>query len=428
VTRQALTFVPTPRLGRLALVAAVALAFAVATGRGELAMVAVAPLLLVAVSPRSSLPGTAEVSTELDPVRCIEDDELTLTVRVTVDAHRVEVAPVTWPHTYTSRRAAADDTEQRERVSREHTATGRWSVEPGRWGRYRGGPLQVRVVAGNGMYAARFDVPLPEVVVYPGAAAVAAAIAPRQLPAPLGEHASRSVGSGVEFAGTRPYAPGDRRRDIDWRTSARHGGLYVRQYAAERAFDLVLVLDVGADAGPPGQSTLDLTVRAATGLAQTYLRAHDRVGLVTLGGSMKWLTPAAGPRQFHRIIESVMAVRLDESQVGGSVARLPRATLPAGAFVCVVSPMLDGRATEAVRDLRARGFAPLVVDVLTTEPAIRRRSDAGALTLRVWRMQREALRVELAALGVPVLSWDGSADLTGALMHSMRSLRPEGRS
>ena len=43
-------------------------------------------------------------------------------------------------------------------------------------------------------------------------------------------------------------------------------------------------------------------------------------------------------------------------------------------------------------------------------------------------MQREALRVELAALGVPVLSWDGYADLTGALVHSMRSLRPEGRS
>ena len=39
------------------------------------------------------------------------------------------------------------------------------------------------------------------------------------------------------------YAPGDRQRDVDWRTSARHGELFVRQYAEERAFDLVLVLD-----------------------------------------------------------------------------------------------------------------------------------------------------------------------------------------
>ena len=44
-------------------------------------------------------------------------------------------------------------------------------------------------------------------------------------------------------------------------------------------------------AGP----ALDLTVRAATGLAQTYLRSHDRVGLVTFGGPLHWLVPADRP-------------------------------------------------------------------------------------------------------------------------------------
>jgi uncharacterized protein (DUF58 family) len=256
-------------------------------------------------------------------------------------------------------------------------------------------------------------------------------VAPAELAAPLGEHPSRAAGSGVEFAGVRPYTPGDRRRDVDWRTSARHGELFVRQYAAERAFDVVLVLDTTTDAGPPGTSSLDLTVRAATGLAQTYLRTHDRVGLVTFGGPLRWLPPATGPYQLFRVCEAVMSVRPDEEErAAGSVRygldNLPRRMLPARAFVCLVTPLLDDRPLGAVRLLRDRGFSPLVVDVLTSEPAVRSRA-AGDLELRAWRLHRKALSWELATLGVPVLPWDGEGDLTGALLHAMRALRPEVR-
>ena len=82
-------------------------------------------------------------------------------------------------------------------------------------------------------------------MVFPGAAALARAVAPTRAGRAAGRAPSRAVGSGVEFAGVRPYAQGDRQRDVDWRVSARHGDLFVRQYAAERAFDLVLVLDTG---------------------------------------------------------------------------------------------------------------------------------------------------------------------------------------
>jgi uncharacterized protein (DUF58 family) len=215
---------------------------------------------------------------------------------------------------------------------------------------------------------------------------------------------------------------------VDWRTSARHGDLFVRQYAAERAFDLVLVLDTGTDAGEPGESTLDLTVRAATGLAQTYLRSHDRVGLVTFGGPLRWLAPAAGPRQLYRVCEAAMSVRPDrfEREAGAvehGLENLPRGMLPHRAFVAVVTPLLDDGPLDAVRVLRDRGFAPLVVDVLTTEPRARPGS-AAALAVRVWRMHREALTLELGSLGVPVVPWDGVGDLTGALQHAMRASRP----
>ena len=100
----------------------------------------------------------------------------------------------------------------------------------------------------------------------------------------------------------------------------------MRQYAAERAFDLVLVLDTAVDAGEPGRSSLDLTVRAATGLAQTYLRSHDRVGLVTFGGPLRWLAPATGPRQLYRVTEALMSVRPDGSEQDGRDGRATAST------------------------------------------------------------------------------------------------------
>lgn len=418
----ALSFAPTARLRRLALVAGLSVVGAVATAHGELLALAAAPLVLLAVASRSRLPSTATVTARLGPLRCVEDDELVLEVEVDVaGADRVEADVVLPPHTV----ATYDGKPEPD------AATARWLLHPRRWGRHRVGPVRLGILAGGGCYRARLSVDVAEVVVYPAAAALARAVAPTELAAPLGEHPSRAVGSGVEFAGIRPYAPGDRRRDVDWRTSARHGELLVRQYAAERAFDLVLVLDTTTDAGPPGSSSLDLTVRAATGLAQTYLRSHDRVGLVTFGGPLRWLEPATGPYQMFRVCEAVMSVRPDEEElaagsVGYGLENLPRRMLPSRAFVCVVTPLLDDRPLQAVRLLAGRGFSPLVLDVLTSEPAVRPRSP-GALALRTWRLRREALTWELASLGVPVLPWQGEGDLTGALLHAMRALRPEVR-
>ncbi|MGH8971393.1 MAG: DUF58 domain-containing protein, partial [Actinomycetes bacterium] len=362
MTTEPLEFAATARPRRLAMVAVLAVVAAVVTAHGELLVVAAGPLVLLVLAPRSGLPRAAQVALSLDPRRCVEDDEVSLTVSVAVPgADRVELA-VGW-------RAHIDVVPAQMRGGT-GTAEARWTLLPRRWGRYRDGDLSVRVVAGHGMYAAALTLPLGELVVYPGSGVLARPVAPRELPARGGEHPSRAVGAGLEYAGVRPYVTGDRRRDIDWRSSARHGDLFVRQYAADRSVDLVVVIDVGVDAGEPGRSTLDLTVRAATGLATTYLRVADRVGLVTLGGSVRWLTPAGGVRQLHRIADAVMQVRLDDSQVGGGIDRVPAAALPRGAFVCVLSPLLDDRALEAVRDLRARGFGLLVVDVLTTEPAL----------------------------------------------------------
>ncbi len=308
---------------------------AVVTSHGELLVVAVVPLVLLVGVPRSGVPTGAEVSVALSTTRCVEGDEVELVLTVRADGcDRVQAEPVAppWPElTYlgASREGAPDGGP----VDPGARALG---PAPGGAGPAAGARRR-RGVPGPGHGRGRRPGRLPR------GGCPGPGRRPIELAAPLGEHPSRAVGSGVEFAGVRPYAHGDRQRDVDWRVSARHGDLFVRQYAAERAFDLVLVLDTELDAGEPGRSSLDLTVRAATGLVQTYLRSHDRVGLVTFGGPLRWLTPATGPRQLYRVTEALMSVRPDRSEldagpVGYGLGHLPRGLLPRRAFVAPAHP------------------------------------------------------------------------------------------
>ena len=84
--------------------------------------------------------------------------------------------------------------------------------------------------------------------------------------------------------------------------------------------------------------------------------------------------------------------------------------MPPGALGVVFSPLLDQRFVEALRDMRERGFNMLVVDVLNTEPPVRRRVE-DRLAQRLWRMEQDAIRFSLRELGVPVVHWDGEESL-----------------
>lgn len=61
-----------------------------------------------------------------------------------------------------------------------------------------------------------------------------------------GSQPSNKLGSGTDFAETRPYQPGDDPRHIDWRATARHGAPLSRIYHIE-AFDPYCVM---LDRGP----------------------------------------------------------------------------------------------------------------------------------------------------------------------------------
>jgi uncharacterized protein (DUF58 family) len=306
-------------------------------------------------------------------------------------------------------------------------AAARLTFTPERWGRRELGTLDVMLRDRWRLSEGHASLPLPRIDCYPAPASQQTTVVLRRLPNRLGEHPVRVSGEGLEFSGVRDYVPGDRQRSINWPASTRRGRLQVNTFAAERSQDVVLLADATSDVGEPGNSALDLALRGTGAAARAYLDARDRVGVITYQwGGASWLAPGLGRRQVYRIIDSMLSADTGGWTSGASFRRLPRAALPPGSLVVVFSPLLDRRFVETLRDMRERGFAMLVVDVLNAEPPSR----PGGLTRgtdriarRIWRMEQEAIRFSLRELGVPVVHWDGEESLDLPLAaHTRRPL------
>ncbi len=407
---------PAPRARRLASVAVFALAVAFVVGRGGLPAFAAGPLVLLVLGAHTRPPARLRLSATLDASRCLEGDPVTVTLTIDtdrpVDAVTAEVAGS--PGVATSPLV--------------HNGAGTLTTTliPGRWG-VLNLTIRVTVMATFRLRRTDLDVNLGALTVLPRAPRLRATPAQQALLARLGDHASRAPGSGIEFAGIRDYAPGDVLRDLNWSATSRRRRPLVNQRATERAADLVVAIDGFTEMAGDEGSTVDVAVRGATALTQVALRQRDRVGLIVLGGVLRWLTPASGERQFYRICEAVLAARsVMFSVVRPDVTRLPRPALPPGALVVVFSPLVDERAFAVLQDLRQRRARTVVVDVLRAPPPAARRHDApDPLATRVWHLDRAADRLALARLGVPVLSWQPDAELQAVLAPLAR--RPTGR-
>jgi len=295
-------------------------------------------------------------------------------------------------------------------------ADGEWSAAPTRWGHWVVGTVIAEATSVHRGWEARAVVQAPALTVYPPATAAARVPPPPHLRARLGPHVSRTSGAGVEFTGIRPYQAGDPVRRVNWTASSKADELMLNEYAQERMGDVVVLVDSIHDLGPAGASTVDVSVRSAAVVAQSYLAVADRVGVVAFGSALRWLTPTTGSRQFYRVVETLLQARQARTYVDPSVDRIPLAALPNGALVVCFSPLLDSVAVEAVRDLRERAHPVVVVDVLT-ERGVDVRGDEDQLALRIWRLERAAVRRSLERIGVRVVP---HAELDDGSLHWLR--------
>lgn len=398
---------PTGHAHRLLVTGGLALGGGVVLGRPVFAAVAAPFLVLLAWGLTVRRPPSATVTVTSLPQQCIEGEPIEVGLLVDTDEPVEHVAfSVPLPED-----AGFELREDATAGEHQHTVP----LVAGRWGRWTLGPATARLITGGGVLHATVALPLGQIAIYPRANAEDAVLNVGRLPNRAGDHASRLLGEGVEFAGISEYVAGQPQRRVNWSVSSRRGQLHMNRFAAERALDLVLAIDAFSDVGEQGRSSLDVSLRGVVGLAQAYLRRHDRVGVVAIGGMLRWLGPDVGTRQLYRVAEQLLSVRLDASYVDPDLERIPRSALPPGALVVLFTPLLDPRSAEAARELRERGHPIVVVDVLTVEPVPGRRNRLGEPALRLWRLDRRAQRRELAQAGIPVATWDAATPLDAIL-------------
>jgi len=258
--------------------------------------------------------------------------------------------------------------------------------------------------------------------VYPRPESLRGLIKPIETQLFAGNEVSSRKGDGIEFADVRPYAAGDRIRHINWRLSTRLGELHVNELHPERNSDVVIFLDSFAEVRDAGQSTLDLAVRAAAAFAEQYLKRRDRVGLISFGGSLRWLEPSMGVVQLYKIVEALLDTEIVLSYVWTAIDVIPPHTLPAKALVIALTPLVDERSIDALFNLRSRGFDLAVVEVDPDPFVVPLEDERGRLAYRLWLLKREVIRDRFRRLGVPVARWRLGDPVDGAL-EGVRSFR-----
>ena len=302
------------------------------------------------------------------------------------------------------------------------------TIRCSRWGAYLAGDLCLRSPDALGLLVHEWTLeqrrPLK---VYPRGEGLRRLLRPLETQTFAGAQVPRAHGEGIEFADVRPFVPGDSLRRINWRATARRPETWVTETHPERNSDIVIFLDTFFEARAGDSSTLDLAVSAAASLSVHYLREKDRVGLISFGGVLNWLTASSGLVQLYRVLDSLLDSEIFLSYAWKDIDLLPVRTLPPKALVLALSPLLDERGVDALLDLRARGFDLALIEISPVPFASGgNESLDDDLAYRLWLLRREALRSRYLRLGVPVVEWREDVPLEAAL-EEVRSFRRHAR-
>lgn len=208
-------------------------------------------------------------------------------------------------------------------------------------------------------------------------------------------HERARTGAGEEYLGVREYRPGDPRKAIHWRTTARAGKLIVREYEQE-VLTRVAVVVAGVDHGAPPDSSFEMLVSAAASVA-TYA--------VVTGHPVEMLAP--GAPELHdpsrvEILDWLAALRPADGSVRVQLERALRRLGRRGTVVlaCSTAGTPGAELHDAVRRTQAAGARAIVVaarsaDWAPDEPPLAARdadvvADLGRGRSRIFLLERQA--------------------------------------
>ena len=235
-------------------------------------------------------------------------------------------------------------------------------------------------------------------------------IRPRRTRDYAGPIPSRQGGAGVDFFNLREYQTGDPLRWLNWKAAARHTEtLFTNQFEVERITDVGLILDARqqSDIPHPGASLFEYSVRVTASLADVFLNAGNRVGLLIYGRGQERTFPGYGKVQRERILRALGNAQTSDNYALQSLAYLPARFFPASSQIVMVSPLRIEDMQVLVR-LRALNYSLLVIspDPVAFEASLYTNSQQVALGTRMARLERTLMLHKLQRAGIQTIDWD----------------------
>ena len=407
---------------RLEVAAAATVLGTILTALGGLpeAALLVAPWVVLLVlglsNPRSQEPST---TVTLAADRVLVNDEVEVITSVTGAVGSVHVTCLA-SESFWARTGEVDgrySAGRREAIV-SNRATVRCALPAMHWGTHDVGHVRIVVHEPYGLFRLEGSAGQSTFVrVHPAPSELQKLLAPWLVRRVSGVHGSRAVGRGVEFADIRPYSSGDSLRDINWRASARLPELWVSQRHPDQATDVILLLDSFVESGHDVHTVVGLAIEAAVALAESHLAVTDRVGLIEMGGIVRWVTPGTGKLQLQRLTDSMLSTGLFANAGWRDLHGIPTRALPPRSFVLALTPLLDDRFIDALFVLGGRGHDVAVIECASAEPdgGTHSVNETSKLVHRILQAERLVIRDRLAKNGIAVADWSNGGSLDATL-------------
>ena len=183
--------------------------------------------------------------------------------------------------------------------------------------------------------------------------------------------------SDVAFHALRDYVPGDDRRNVHWRTTARTGRLMVRQFEETRRSSLLVLLSTRQE-DYAGEEDFETAVSIACSLAMDAIQDGREVRFVTQIGSL----PTSSSL---RMLDTSCLLSTGEEDVGCDLLARHACTAHPEASILV---LVTGQEVDRVTLARVRSFAPLSMRAVTLRAGQQGLSRLHAGTMPVVDMDR----------------------------------------
>jgi len=160
-----------------------------------------------------------------------------------------------------------------------------------------------------------------------------------------GEFKSVFKGTGLEFDDVRSYQYGDDIRRIDWNTSAKGHGTFIKTFVEEKDQSILFLLDVSAsqDIGSKSARKIDVAKEIVGVLSLSAARQGSQIGLIGFSDQKElYIKPGKGSKHAYNIINSTYALEAKSKKTDLNAALVyTQSILKRKSIVIFISDFID---------------------------------------------------------------------------------------